>query len=767
MSAEGEWGLGSGPVAGVELGGPGLASLVERERLSSRLRAAETPLILLHAPAGYGKSVLLAQWARLDPRPFASTILNETHNDPAVLLAALIEAFEPIEPLPDPVVATMQGPQLDLDVAVPRLEAALRARSVESVLVLDELEHLHSEDSLRLLAATMNGTVGGSRLAMATRRAPPIHLPRLQAAQRLAVFETGDLVMTKGEANRLLTEAGLRASQAEVDAIVTRTEGWPVALYLATVGRRSLRGLPLPDSGFGGEEHNLVEYMRDEFLAIAAPEDVEFLIRVSVLDRLGGEVCDAVSGGVGSASRLARLARQNMLLIPLDRRDEWFRLHTLFADMLRAELRRRLGGEMDELNRRASAWWESADDPERAIRFAIDGSDFTRAGRLIWEAVPAFNTTGRYASVQGWIEKVGLRRAAADPHLSLTVAHGALAAGDGGAAEYWGEIARPMVASGPQTGTDLPAALAMLDATLARDGASGMTAAAGRALASLDRDSPWAAMADLMAGLAAHFGGDGTDARRRLSDAARRSAVWNIPLIQVLALAQLALLAAAEGDWQTARILASQGRAQVDRSGLTAQPSIALTIAVSAYVAANDRRREQALADLELARSLSTRLQDFGPWFEIETAAALAAAAIQLSEVEATRELVSSARARLGAMRDAPMLEAWVQEIETDLSSLSEGGLAELTPAEMRVLSLLPSHLSYPQIAARLLVSPNTIKSQVRSVFRKLGVSSRHEAVEIYLIHAMSAERGPAAVESPVPTREPPRIIDPPIAPSG
>ncbi|MBS1891834.1 MAG: hypothetical protein JST59_11110, partial [Actinobacteria bacterium] len=579
-------------------------------------------------------------------------------------------------------------------------------------------------------------------------------VPRLRAARRLTLLETGDLLMTNGEAGNLLDAAGLEASEIEVETILEKTEGWPVALYLATLSPRAGSGPSLPGSGFGGDEHNLVEYMRDEFLAIAAPEDVDFLVRISVLDRLGGEVCDSVTGTVGSGSRLARLSRQNMLLIPLDRSDEWFRMHSLFSEMLRGELRRRHAEEVEELNRRASAWWESAGDPERAIRFAIDGSDLTRAGRLIWEAVPAFNTTGRYASIQGWIEEVGLERAAVDPHLSLTVAHGALAAGDGGGAEYWAEIARPLVASTPGTAPELPAALAMIDATMAREGAAGMAAAAEAALTSLDGDSPWAAMADLMAGLSAHFGGDVVHARRRLSDAARRAAVWNIPLIQVLALAQLALLAAAEGDWHTARILASQGRAQVDRSGLIARPSIALAVAVSAYVAAADQRREEAAADLEVARGLLARLQDFGAWFEIEASAAIAAAAIELNDPEAAHDLVSSARARLAVMPDAPMLAAWVGEIGADLSDLSESGLAELTPAEMRVLRLLPSHLSYPQIAAQLIVSPNTIKSQVRSVFGKLGVSSRHEAVEFCLAHELSVGPDPSPA-------------DPPIAPSG
>ncbi|HEX4304862.1 MAG TPA: LuxR C-terminal-related transcriptional regulator [Solirubrobacterales bacterium] len=710
--------------------------------------------------------MLLAQWARVDPRPFASITLNDSHNDPAVLLSALIDAARPIEPLPEAVVSTMQGSQLDLDLVVTRLEAALRARSVDSVLVLDELEHLSSKDSLRLLETIMAGVTGGSRLAMASRRAPPIHLMRLRAARRLIVIETEDLVMTRGEAGQLLAEGGLRASEAELETILTKTEGWPVALYLATLGRRPDPASALPEEGFGGQEHNLVEYIRDEFLSIAPPEDVEFLVRISLLDRLSGDLCDSVSGIPGSGSRLVALAHRNMLLIPLDSRDEWFRMHSLFAEMLGGELRRRHAEEVDELNRRASTWWESAGDPERAIRFAIDGSDFARAGRLIWEAVPAFNTTGRYASIQAWIERVGLPRAAHDPHLSLTVAHGALAAGDGAGAEYWAEVARPLVASGVAGAADLPAALAMIDATLARGGTVAMGATAAAALASLDGDTPWAAMADLMAGVAAHLRGDGGRARRRLSDAARRAAVWGIPLIQVLALAQLALLAAAEDDWQSARILASQARAQVERSGLLARPSIALAVAVSAYVNANDRRRAEALSDLDLARALLARLDDFGPWFEIETAAALAAAATLVNDPRSAAGLIAKARGRLAALADAPMLEAWVTEIEDGLATFSESGLAELTPAEMKVVRLLPSHLSYRQIAAELNVSPNTIKSQVRSAFGKLGVSSRHEAVEFCRSLDRRAGRDPAFdLAAADPTR--PTTVGRPVAPSG
>jgi LuxR family maltose regulon positive regulatory protein len=257
-----------------------------------------------------------------------------------------------------------------------------------------------------------------------------------------------------------------------------------------------------------------------------------------------------------------------------------------------------------------------------------------------------------------------------------------------------------------------------------------MGAAGHRARSLLDREGPWTAVADLWVGVAAHLGDDPDGARSALSDAARRAAVWNLPLYQVLALGQLALLAAAEEDWPTARILTSQARAAVDRCGLIARPSAALAVGVSAYVDASDGRRTEALAYLAAGRQLLARLRDFGAWFEAETAAALAAAAVELNDPAVATELLATARARLAGLPDAPMLDAWVEEIESAAGRLTASGLAELTPAELRVLRLLPSHLSYRQIADQLIVSPNTVKTQIRSAYLKLGVSSRHEAVE-------------------------------------
>lgn len=210
---------------------------VARARLTDRLRCADTEAVLLHAPAGYGKSVLLAQWARTDPRPFAWVTLTEAHDDPAVLLTSIAEAFQPIEPVEATVIDSIQTSRPNLDVVVPRLERALRERVVPAVLVLDELEHLGSPASLRLVEALLGGLGGGSCLALATRAVPPIHVSRLRAEGRLTVIETRDLTMTSGEARRLLTAAGVVVAEEEVETIVAKTEGWPVALYLAGMTR--------------------------------------------------------------------------------------------------------------------------------------------------------------------------------------------------------------------------------------------------------------------------------------------------------------------------------------------------------------------------------------------------------------------------------------------------------------------------------------------------------------------------------------------------
>ena len=201
--------------------------------------------------------------------------------------------------------------------------------------------------------------------------------------------------------------------------------------------------------------------------------------------------------------------------------------------------------------------------------------------------------------------------------------------------------------------------------------------------------------------------------------------------MQALCLAQLALLVAEHDEWDEAAVLVARARAQITASGLTDYPTLALVFAVSGLVRSNRAITEEARADLLLARRLMSRLVNFMPWYEAETRIVLARAALHLRDVASARALLTEADDRLRDAPDAMTLRVWFEETRTRLeaAALSAGENCALTNAELRVLELLPTHLSVPAIAARLYVSPNTVKTHVRAVYRKLHASSRAEAV--------------------------------------
>ncbi|HVO54258.1 MAG TPA: LuxR C-terminal-related transcriptional regulator [Solirubrobacterales bacterium] len=708
-----------------------LGSMVERRRLLEKAAGAGTAVVLVQAPAGYGKSVLLRQWEASDARPFASILLGPAHDDPAVLLAALIEALAPIEALPSSISSPLRAPQPNVEVIARRLEEWFAKREIDSVLALDEVEHLRSPTSLRILEALVAGANSSCQVALASRERNLPGAARLLASRRLTVIEASDLTMTPGEAREMLGATGIgEVGGAELDGLMTKTEGWPAALYLAALSLRDQPGESDRVAGFAGDDRDVVDYIRDEFLASAPEADIEILIRISLLDRFCGDLCDAILERRDSAVRLIELARSNTLLIPLDRRDEWFRMHSLLGDMLRSELRRRHPGEVADLNRRASTWWQKHDDIERAVGFALDAEDLDRAGELIWEAVPTYMPNGRYATLEKWVLAAGAERIGDDPHLSLTIAHSHLAAGRGADAEHWANLTRELLVDRVDVGDSVSAGLAMIDATLARDGVASMAKAAASGTEAVAGGSPWTSMAHMLEGIAAQLGGDPERARELIADAARRAASHGVTIIQVIALGQLALLDAAEEDWQSAVILTSQARAQIDRAAIAGHPTVALPLALSAYVRAGEQRNEDAIADLRSARALLDQLDRFGDWYVASTCAALAAAATGLGDGPLAGAHLVQARAHLARVPDAPMLDSWVADIEVAVEQMTREGGSDLTPAELRVLRLLPTHLSLPQIATELVVSPNTVKTQAQAAYRKLGVSSRREAVD-------------------------------------
>lgn len=714
-----------------------LLGLVERPRLIRRLEESTAPMVLLNAPAGYGKSVLLGQWAEQDPRRFETIILGDADNDPVTLLTSVIGALENIEPLPSDLSAALAGPLPSIDrVVLPRLRQALSARQVPFVLVLDDLEHVESPQSLQAISTLGGCLPRGTQLALATRTEPALPIGRLRAHRGLTEFGRADLVMTKTECGALLSGLGLELGPRQLDILVRHTEGWPAVLYLAGLALGEEPNLAEAIAQFAGDDRIVVDYLREEFLVPVSRRRLEFLRRVSVLDRLSGDICDAVLGRTGSATVLRDLSRSNLMLIPLDRKDEWFRFHSLFGEMLRSELHRMEPAKEAEAHLRASDWWAEHGDRDRAIHHAIEGEAFERAGELLFIGVPEYISRGRNATVRRWLDRLGEDRVASDAALSLTATYSHITRGGGSQAAHWAAVSAGLLdltEASPMKDL-LTSGLGLIEAAFGRDGAEAMSAKAAAAAALLPDDSPYLSMCCLLEGVGLHLRGLREPASERLSEGARRGAV-GAPNIQVLSLAQLTLLAIELDDWQHAGVLASQARAQVERSGLGDYPTMALVLAVSAFVRSRTGKVEKAAADQQLAIRLLEGLDAFPPWYETETRIVLARTAARLDDARTATMMLEEARRLLSLTSDATTLGEWIEQTDADTEIVSASGVKDLTPAELRVLQFLPSHLSLPQIAAQVFVSPNTVKTQAQGVYRKLGVSSRREAVE----HARAA----------------------------
>jgi LuxR family maltose regulon positive regulatory protein len=724
---------------------------VPRPRLLSRLTGSSGPVVLVCAPSGYGKSVLIGQWSAQDSRPHRTLILGEEHNNPAMLVASIVAALDPIEPIPDEVEVALAIPEPNMEKAVlPRLGSALAKRSVSFVLVLDDFEQIDAPPSLAVVSTVIGKLPPDSQVVIATRSEPSLPIGRLRANRELTELGAEDLVMTKAESRELLQRLGLDLTAGQLDTLVARTEGWPAALYLAGLALKDV-----PDQGkaiarFAGDDRIVVDYIREEFLEPASRRQLDFLRRASVLDRLSGDLCDVVLERSGSAKQLRDLSHANMLLTPLDRHDEWFRLHPLFREMLRAELQVAEPENESELERRAADWWAAEGDWDRAIGHAVAGGALDRAGELLWMGIPELATRGRNGTIVGWLDRLGDQAVASDAALSLTASYAYITQGAGGKTEHWAAVAAGLIEAedASEKRTVLSAGLALIEATLARGGVGAIADRTALATELLPPDSPWMALCRLIEGVGLHLRGMRSDANEKLVDGARRGAS-GAPNVQVLCLSQLALLAIEEDDWTLADVLASQARAQIDRSGLGDYPMMALSLAVSALVRSRTGRLEEAAADLRQGKKLLEQLEEFPPWYEAETWVTLARTAARLDDAPLATQMLAEASRVLKLTPDAIVLGEWITETALSVEIVSASAVRDLTPAELRVLQFMPTHLSFPEIAGQVFVSPNTVKTQAQRVYRKLGVTSRREAVEEARAAGLLDPDGPAQNTAP------------------
>jgi LuxR family transcriptional regulator, maltose regulon positive regulatory protein len=692
------------------------AGLVPRARLVRRLaETSDVPVVLVVAPAGYGKTTVLSEWAEQDPRPFAWIRLDPARDDAGTLIAAIADALGASGLAETP--ADLAG--------------CVAAAPDPFVLVLDDVDALPPAETFDVLQAIAEAMPPGSQLALSARREPALAVGRLRAHRRVVELRRAELAMGGSEAAALLQATGLRLGGDQVDALVTSTEGWPAGLYLAALSLRAQPDVQAALERFAGDDRVVAEYLRDELMASLGADQVAFLIRSSVLDTVAAPVCDAVLDDAGSGAMLAELARSGALLVSLDRTGESYRHHGLFADMLRAELRRTEPELEPVLHRRASVWYTQHGETHAAIRHAVAAGDVHVAGDLLWAYAADRIAHGGKDDVRRWLDEFTAEEIGTSAPLALVAASCSLVDGEREQAERWmAAAARSVDGTAADGRSSQAAALAVLQASLCREGIARMGADAARAGRSQPAHSVWRATGRLLEGVAFHLTGRRDAARPPLEEGGRGGAAV-APSIQALSLAQLALLVAEDEDWERAAVLVSRARTQVKATGLDRYPAMSLVFAVSGLVRAQRGMVDEARGDLMTCTRLLGGPGDFVAWYEVETRITMARTALRLGDVTASRRLLSEASHALREASDSAVLRDWLEHarVQLEAAARSASESRALTTAELRVLQLLPTHLSYPAIAQRLYVSPNTVKTHVRAVYRKLDASSRGEAV--------------------------------------
>lgn len=678
------------------------------------MAASPARVVLLVAGPGYGKSAVLRQWAdRLGDATVWHTC-TDADNDPATLLSALSRAAgraSGIVTVSGLVSAVVDGP--------PR------------VLLVDDVHAITGAGSLNVLTDVVDRLPQAWRVGLATRARPRLPLARLRAAGDLLEIGVAELSLDRTEQVEVLARSGASLSPTETDEIHERTEGWPAAVALAGMAVRA--GARDSDAAltFTGDDRFMREYLRTEVLAGLGARETALLVRCAILDELTGPVCDAVLRARSSGAALEHLAAHGVLE-PVGRDGERYRCHPLLHDLLSAELHRKEPALVPELHRRAARWFIDAGELEPAVAHAHLAGDAEEVARLVLDRAQQTWTDGRVHTVQQWMS--WLEEAEGVPVFPAIAAHASLIfglVGEPARAERWSAMARASDRSGTLSdGSTIEGTLAYLEAIEARGGTAQMRSDARTAWAGLSPASPYRATMLHTEALSYLLEGElerADDLFVEALEAAELAAVH--PLVAMI-LCERAAVAVERGDWTSATTAVRHATSIVTAGGYSSYWTSALVYAWAARTAVHLGLRPEAAAHLQRALALRPLLTYALPVVSTQALLVTAQASLGVGDLHSAAAAVRQAQEimhRRPGLGDLPSRVATA--IVAVQEAASQGRPQTLTAAEVRLLPLLATHLSFPLIAERLGVSRNTVKTQAISTYRKLGVSSRSEAV--------------------------------------
>jgi LuxR family maltose regulon positive regulatory protein len=728
------------PLLKTKLQAPGCPRLVFRENLVEALSdGLSRPLTLIYGPAGSGKTMLVAQWrASLgDELPVAWLSLDAGDNDPARFWIYVVEAMRSVLPaLGEAALALLNTPGVALvDDAILQLINELADVGGPLVLVLDDYHAIDDERVHRGMATFLEHLPGTAHVVITSRAEPPLGVGTLRARGQLNEIDATRLRFSRVQAESLLNEIhDLALSDEMITRLHERTEGWAAGLYLAVLSMRGREDVSAFIESFAGSDRRIVDYLGAEVLAEQPVEEVAFLLDTSVLERFCAPLCDAVTGGRDARAMLDRIERSNYFLIPLDPSHDWYRYHHLFRELLRHELERRDPGSVAELHRRAARWFLDADLVSDAIRHLTEAGDLDPASELIAANWLPFTNTGQRATVARWLEALPADHVLGDGRLCLAQARTALIVGEREQMLQWLDLAEHAPRYNPDTSPQLAEQVTVLRATACeRLGDMRETRKLAAQLEPLDGSSLWHALAASNMGAAAHWL-DEAEQAVELFSAALELNRERIAMVSVFARGQLALIAADGGDWRACGAGVEAGFDLARRRGLEEYWQCSLLHVARGRLLHHDRSQSEARSEMERAAALARRGIGL-----VELAYVLVTLAGLLAEVgdrSEARELAIEARELLSrAPEPGTLVPRLVAKAEARLRLVMHpsGGRSvvtdELTAREEAVLRMLPSGLSAREIGSELGISLDTVKTHTKSIYRKLGASSRRDAV--------------------------------------
>ncbi|HEY5186084.1 MAG TPA: LuxR C-terminal-related transcriptional regulator [Actinomycetes bacterium] len=684
--------------------------------------------MLVLAPAGFGKTILMSQWAASAGRPVAWATVTESDADPVVLMSTLLAALSTggAGVVPPDGALTADEPAFSRRV-LPQFQGSLEQLDRPVTLVVDDVHAMAGVRAAVVLSAVLESLPAGSQLALVGRSRPDLPVALWRSQGRVRELGPKELSFDADEVRALLAALSIgEPTTALVEEILDATRGWPVAAYLQ--GLATTRGHQPPDL----PSPAVTDYLEGVVMAGAAPELVEFLTRSSILATLSAPYCDYVLGVSDSRSLLRSAEGATLLVSRLDGAEGYYRLHPLLREKLERDLVESDPRAASSLHARAARWCDDQGYVEGAMAHAARAGNVDLFGSLVWARAPGALIVGRYSSVQGWLALVEESAVTQSPALSLTAAFSALLRADGAAAIRWGQVTADLLGPDWKDHLDRSTVEPCLALLLALPGRAGFEASAALAEAShrsLPPTHPLRALALLIHGAYLVITGATEEGRAAVERSRDLAQSLNLGTTWVGSSAMLAVLDIQAENWTSAEEAIEVARHVWLEHDLDDYSTTAWMSGVSGFLYARGGYGRQARADLRRVEAMMSGLRPLLPWLQVLVQSFVARAWAALGNTAAAATAEQTARTIRDQLPGSTFLDGLVGKAE-EATGRSEV-LGGLTPAELRLWPFLLERSTLREVAAQLQLSPETVKTELRSIYRKVGVSSRRELQDL------------------------------------